>query len=199
MGKNWRFWTGIGIGIVVALLAVTTIGVALAQGPEPGTPPLDRGAGIVDEDGDGICDYCGTGQEWGYPQGGPAGERFADEDGDGVCDNFVDEDGDGVCDNLGAGRDVGRSWGFVDEDGDGVCDDFVDEDGDGVCDNLGAGQRMGRGQAFIDENGDNVCDNFVDEDGDGVCDNLAAGQRMGLGRGAAGGWGQGHRGGGRWQ
>jgi hypothetical protein len=32
-----------------------------------------------------------------------------------------------------------------------------------------------------------------------VCDNLAAGQQMGPGRGAAGGSGQGHRGGSRWQ
>lgn len=116
-----------------------------------------NGQGFVDEDGDGVCDNCGTGR-------GPG---------------FVDEDGDGVCDNCGNGR--GRGSGFVDEDGDGVCDNFVDEDGDGVCDNAG----RGRGSGFVDEDGDGVCDNcgtgrgpgFVDEDGDGICDHAGTGQQ----------------------
>ncbi len=140
MLKNWRFWTDIGVGVVVALLAVTMIGVALAQGPEPGVPPFGQGAGFVDEDGDGVCDYAGTGQGMGHRHG------FVDEDGDGVCDNFVDEDGDGVCDYAGTGQGMGHGHGFVDQDGDGVSDNFVDEDGDGVCDHAGIGQRMGHGR-----------------------------------------------------
>jgi len=81
MVKNWRFWTGIGVGILVALLTVATLGVVLAQGPEP-----DRLPG-----------------QW-----SGRGRGFVDEDGNGVCDNFVDEDGDGVCDRLSTGGWVGR-------------------------------------------------------------------------------------------
>ena len=40
--------------------------------------------GYVDEDGDGICDNCGTTC--------------------GSCPGFVDADGDGVCDNYGTGN-----------------------------------------------------------------------------------------------
>ena len=56
----------------------------------------------TDEDGDGVCDYCGT--ACGY-------RHYADENGDGLCDNcgtacgyrhYADEDGDGVCDSCGA-------------------------------------------------------------------------------------------------
>ena len=56
----------------------------------------------ADEDGDGVCDNCGT--ACGY-------RHYADEDGDGFCDNcgiacgyrhYADEDGDGVCDSCGA-------------------------------------------------------------------------------------------------
>jgi hypothetical protein len=101
MFKNWRFWTGIGVGILVTLLAVTTLGVVLAQGPEPDMPS-GQGAGFVDEDGDGVCDRLGTGEGMGRGRG------FVDEDGDSVCENFVDEDGDGVCDRLSTGEWVGR-------------------------------------------------------------------------------------------
>ena len=113
MVKNWRFWTGIGVGILVALLTVATLGVVLAQGPEPDRLP-GQGTGFVDEDGngvcdsfvdengDGVCDRLGTGKWSGRGRG------FVDEDGNGVCDNFVDEDGDGVCDRLSTGGWVGR-------------------------------------------------------------------------------------------
>jgi hypothetical protein len=91
MLKNWRFWTGVGVGVIVVLLAVSMIGMALAQGPEPGWQPFGHGRGFVDEDGDGIPDNCPS---------------------DGVCDGhpfghghgFVDEDGDGVCDGRPFGR-----------------------------------------------------------------------------------------------
>ena len=41
------------------------------------------GWNFVDENGDGVCDYAGTGR------------------------NFVDEDGDGVCDYYGSGMRMG--------------------------------------------------------------------------------------------
>jgi hypothetical protein len=94
-------------GAVVVLLLAALPGMALAQGPEPGTPPGGQGAGFVDEDGDGVCDLMGSGGrgQFGRRMGG--GPGFVDENGDGVCDNFVDEDGDGVCDNCPAGQRMG--------------------------------------------------------------------------------------------
>ena len=65
----------------------------------------------ADEDGDGVCDNCGT--ACGY-------WHYADEDGDGFCDNcgiacgyrhYADEDGDGVCDNCGGVHTVQRYGG----------------------------------------------------------------------------------------
>ena len=65
----------------------------------------------TDEDGDGVCDYCGT--ACGY-------RHYADENGDGLCDNcgiacgyrhYADEDGDGVCDNCGGVHTVQRYGG----------------------------------------------------------------------------------------
>ena len=65
----------------------------------------------ADEDGDGVCDNCGT--ACGY-------RHYADEDGDGFCDNcgiacgyrhYADEDGDGVCDNCGGVHTVQRYGG----------------------------------------------------------------------------------------
>lgn len=116
MLKSWRFWTGIGIGVIVTMLAVTMLGVAMAQGPEPGTLP-GQGAGFVDEDGDGVCDNFvdedgdGVCDRLGTNQWMGRGRGFVDQDGDGVCDNFVDEDGDGVCDYLSAGQQMGRGRG----------------------------------------------------------------------------------------
>lgn len=71
-----------------------------------------RGAGFVDNDGDGVCDNAGQG-------GGGRGGRMGQGGGRGA--GFVDNDGDGVCDNAGQGNG-GRGAGFVDNNGDGVCD-----------------------------------------------------------------------------
>ena len=64
------------------------------------------GRGYVDADGDGVCDYAGTGC-------GACGKGhgYVDADGDGVCDYAGTE-----CERYGMGR------GSVDADGDGVCD-----------------------------------------------------------------------------
>ena len=78
---------GIGVGIVVTLLAVTMICVALAQGPKPGTLSPGRGVGFIDEDGDGVCD------------------DFVDEDGDGMCDDF------GTDQRMDRGRGAPGGWG----------------------------------------------------------------------------------------
>ena len=62
----------------------------------------------ADEDGDGVCDNCGT--ACGY-------RHYADENGDGLCDNcgtacgyrhYADENGDGLCDNCGGVHTVQR-------------------------------------------------------------------------------------------
>ena len=83
---------------------------------------------LQDEDGNGLCDWCGLGCGSGWRGGGHRGQ------------NFVDADGDGVCDNLGTGRGQG-----------GQGQNFVDADGDGVCDRYGMGQGRrgaGNGQGF---------------------------------------------------
>ena len=164
MTRNRRLWIGIAVGVVVALLSVATVSLALAQGPDAETPPVDCPA-FVDEDGDGVCDSRGS--DWSNGRG----HRFAVADADGVCDGFVDEDGDGVCDN------------FADEDGDGVCDsrggDWRNGRGRRFADTDGNAMRYN----FMDENGDRVCDDFIDKDGDGVCDSSSPASRGGRGRG----------------
>ena len=94
------------VGILIAALVATSIGVAAARyGPE-------NGPRYVDADNDGVCDNIG--------------ER----------PGFVDEDGDGVCDNRGIRGFGGYARNFVDVDGDGICDNFGingrDADGDGI-------------------------------------------------------------------
>jgi hypothetical protein len=111
--------------IGLAILAVLTISVSLAAAQDPSTdavPTDGYGANFVDEDGDGVCDNCGSGS-------------YGRMHGNGGV-NFVDEDGDGVCDNCGSG-----SYGQANGGG----ANFVDEDGDGVCDYYGSGPR-GQGQ-----------------------------------------------------
>lgn len=45
-----------------------------------------NGRGYVDADGDGICDYYGSG--YGCGNGYGCGRGYVDADGDGVCDNY---------------------------------------------------------------------------------------------------------------
>ena len=52
-----------------------------------------EGCQFIDENGDGICDYYGTGNYCGQ--------------------YYVDENGDGICDNYGAGRCYGRNQGYI--------------------------------------------------------------------------------------
>ncbi|HJF65413.1 MAG TPA: hypothetical protein K8U77_04755 [Slackia equolifaciens] len=138
-------------------------------------------SGYVDENGDGICDNCGTNS--------------------GSCAGFVDADGDGVCDNYGNGCYGHGSHGWCQG---GACGGYVDADGDGVCDNCGA--NAGSCPGFVDADGDGVCDNYgngagagyVDSNNDGVCDNYGTGAGNGYGCGNGGGHhGAGH-GCGRW-
>ena len=52
-----------------------------------------RGAGFIDENGNGNCDR--------FENGTPMGRKGRHFNGNGP--NFVDENGDGICDNRGAG------------------------------------------------------------------------------------------------
>ncbi len=94
------------VGILIAALVATSIGVAAARyGPE-------NGPRYMDADNDGVCDNIG--------------ER----------PGFVDEDGDDVCDNRGIRGFGGYARNFVDVDDDGICDNFGingrDTNGDGI-------------------------------------------------------------------
>ena len=107
MNKAFRM-IGVALGMaLVALLAVTPV---LAQGPatttEDATPSMwermhrwsnDGERQFVDEDGDGLCDICGSAAGEGYGAGGGLGAN-------GAGSQFVDEDGDGLCDLAGSGR-----------------------------------------------------------------------------------------------
>lgn len=68
---------------------------------------------------------------------GVRGAGFVDENGDGYNDNAPDHDGDGIPNRLDEdyqplNPDQVKGRGFVDEDGDGINDRFQDADGDGV-------------------------------------------------------------------
>ena len=119
---------------------------------------------------------------------GVRGAGFVDENGDGYNDNAPDHDGDGIPNRLDEdyqplNPDQVKGRGFIDEDGDGINDRFQDADGDGVpnCqdpdwvkpeDGTGNrfgkkggkknGQRGGRGGAGMrgpgDGSGDGDCD-----------------------------------------
>lgn len=79
-------------------------------------------SGYIDENGDGICDNCGTNS--------------------GSCAGFVDADGDGVCDNYGNGAGAG----YVDSNNDGVCDNYGTGAGNGYgCRNGGGHHGAGHG------------------------------------------------------
>ena len=124
--------------IGLSLLAILVVGVSMvaAQGPVGGDTPTSPGANFIDEDGDGICDLCGTDQAG---TGGAGYGQGVGHHGNGaVGANFVDEDGDGQCDLMGTGT-TRQGQGF------GACGtDFVDEDGDGICDLAGSGQSLGQ-------------------------------------------------------
>ncbi len=92
-----------------------------------------EGCQFIDENGDGICDYYGTGGCYGVNQG----------------HYYVDENGDGICDYYGTDGCYGTHHGQY----------YVDENGDGVCDNYGTGGCYGRNQNYVNTN--NVNNNFV--------------------------------------
>lgn len=107
------------ISMIVAAVALLGATYALAA-QDPDTGSVAPQPGFVDENGDGICDWMGTGMMNGYGYGpGP---------------NFVDEDGDGICDYCGTGRMGGYGPGT-----NGAGPNFVDENGDGICDYMGTG------------------------------------------------------------
>ena len=69
---------------------------------------------------------------------GVKGAGFVDENGDGYNDNAPDHDGDGIPNGQdedyegSKARKGNNSKGFVDVDGDGVNDNALDADGDGI-------------------------------------------------------------------
>ena len=84
-----KLLTGIAVTALLISMSSTTV---LAAG---------RGCGRNFVDNDGVCDYYNTSCQ------------FVDNDGDGICDNcgsnncgngagYVDADGDGICDNYTA-------------------------------------------------------------------------------------------------
>jgi hypothetical protein len=113
------------IGLALVTILALNISFAVAQDTEPDpVPPNSNGVNFVDDNGDGICDNCGSGS-----RGAMNGNQGA---------NFVDEDGDGICDNCGTG-----SRGAMNGN---QGPNFVDQDGDGICDNIGTGSRSSGGR-----------------------------------------------------
>lgn len=99
-------------------------------------PAVPTGQNFVDEDGDGVCDTCGSvpGSGTGNQNGNGAGGS-----------NFVDEDGDGVCDTCGSVPGSGMGS----QNGNGAMgSNFVDEDGDGICDTCGMAPADGSGKQY---------------------------------------------------
>lgn len=152
------------------------------------------GQNFVDEDGDGVCDTCGSIPGMGtysHSGQGAVGSNFVDLDGDGICDD---------CTPLAPADGTGNQYGNGSNGGNGAAgSNFVDLDGDGVCDTCGTAPADGTGSHYGNGAGGS---NFVDLDGDGVCDDctpLAPADGTGNQYGRQGGQGgQGQRGGGRW-
>jgi hypothetical protein len=70
-------------------------------------------------------------------QNGVRGAGFVDENGDGYNDNAPDHDGDGIPNRLDpdyvpVNPEQEKGRGFIDEDGDGINDRIQDADGDGI-------------------------------------------------------------------
>ncbi len=119
-------------------------------------------------------------------QKGNKGAGFVDQNGDGYNDNAPDQDGDGIPngqdpDYQPLNPDRGKRFGFVDEDGDGINDRIQDADGDGIpnCqdsdwvrpqDGTGNkfGQKAGNGKGQKGPNFKGVGSNAGN--GTGVCD-----------------------------
>jgi type II secretory pathway pseudopilin PulG len=107
-------------------------------------PAVPAGQNFVDEDGDGVCDTCGSvpGSGMGSQNGnGPSGSNFVDEDGDGVCDTCGSVPGSGMGSQNGNGA-MGSN--FVDLDGDGVCDTCGMAPADGTGNQYGRQAGQGR-------------------------------------------------------
>lgn len=127
---------------VIAAMVVGSIGISTAYAASE-----TRGINFVDEDSDGICDYCGIGSRDGsgrqMGRGRNLQNNFVDADGDGVCDNFADRPQSGCGRMMGGGqggKGKGMSENYIDADGDGVCDNFTNRPMDG------SGNKMGRGK-----------------------------------------------------
>ena len=127
--KISKMMTMAGVGVLAIGLLVLPMNADAGRfrGAQGGTG-AGGGANFVDANGDGVCDYYGTGV-------GGGGANFVDADGNGVCDyydtnaaGYTDANGNGINDYYEAG-------------GAG----FVDANGDGVCDLFGGGRRGGRG------------------------------------------------------
>lgn len=172
------------LGITDPVESVLTEDVNVETAAPQAQPAVPTGQNFVDEDGDGVCDTCGSvpGTSMGNQHGsGMMGSNFVDADGNGVCDTCGNMPGTGMGNQQGNGA-MGSN--FVDEDGDGVCDTCGSVPGTGMGSQSGSGM-MGS--------------NFVDLDGDGVCDSCGTAPADGTGNqhGHQGGQGgQAH--GGRW-
>ena len=101
------------------------------------------GCRYVDADGNGVCDYAGSGVC-----------NYVDADGDGICDyagnacGHVDADGDGICDYCGRYHRGGPVWNetnFVDTDPEDVYNDSMDYAARPAAGQRHCGQGRGHG------------------------------------------------------
>ena len=97
-----KLWMGLAAVALVMSLGVTGALAAGHHGRSSGAAGSNYTcsgtccANFADTDGDGICDYHGTG----------CGTCFADSDGDGICDNY----GTGLGAQHHSGRGHGGCW-----------------------------------------------------------------------------------------
>lgn len=83
------------IAILLAVFVLSTAALAAGHGRGGGIRACDgTGSSYADANGDGVCDYYGT---------GTCGMGCA----------YVDADGDGVCDRYGTGRCGGTHCGWA--------------------------------------------------------------------------------------
>ena len=102
-GNTMKHFVKRTLAMLLAAMMLAALSVA-AYAEEPVVSGFGRGQGVgfVDEDGDGVCDYYGTGR--GSSQGCGQGAGFVDEDGDGVCDYFGTGRGSGQGCGQGRGQ-----------------------------------------------------------------------------------------------